>query len=85
MTSLSSERVAELELLVADLDELANDPQRRDDNPSDTRRGQWHCCDDHPIGEPWGWNSEAWSRHYMTCPKSYVPSPAPAPTTKGSE
>lgn len=27
--------------------------------------GQWCCgCDEHPIGKPWGWNYEAWERHY---------------------
>lgn len=27
--------------------------------------GQWCCgCDEHPAGKPWGWNFEAWTRHY---------------------
>lgn len=27
--------------------------------------GQWCCgCAVHPIGKPWGWNHEAWERHY---------------------
>ena len=25
---------------------------------------QWCCgCPEHPLGEPWGWNHEAWARH----------------------
>jgi len=32
--------------------------------------GQWCCgCDEHPIGKPWGWNYEAWERHYAVCPR----------------
>jgi len=27
--------------------------------------GQWCCgCAEHPIGKPWGWNYEAWERHW---------------------
>lgn len=28
--------------------------------------GQWCCgCSEHPIGKPWGWNTDAWDRHYI--------------------
>lgn len=28
-------------------------------------RESWCCgCADHPIGKPWGWNSEAWETHF---------------------
>ena len=47
--------------------------------------GQWHCCDDHPIGKPWGWNSQAWSEHYTTCPKYRDPSPSTGATTSPAE
>lgn len=31
--------------------------------------GQWCCgCNTHPVGKPWGWNSDAWNRHFEEVP-----------------
>jgi hypothetical protein len=37
--------------------------------------GQWCCgCSEHPVGKPWGWNNEAWARHFESCPGVASPS-----------
>lgn len=39
--------------------------ERHDTNTPDCAAG-WCCdCALHPIGKPWGWNVEAWDRHYQ--------------------
>lgn len=41
--------------------------ERHEEGEKSPCRFQWCCgCNVHPIGKPWGWNSEAWSAHYLT-------------------